>query len=65
MPTGYRDGGAWYGVVSAAGPDRVSGERWGDGYAREYYRCIIDDGGMVWVYRDARADGWYLHGWWD
>jgi len=65
MPTGYRDGGAWYGVISAAGPDRVSGERWGDGYAREYYRCIIDDGGMVWVYRDARADGWYLHGWWD
>ena len=65
VPTAYRDGGAWYAVLSAAGPDRVSGERWGNGYAREYYRCVIDDGGMVWVYRDARADGWYLHGWWD
>ena len=65
VPTAYRDGGAWYAVLSAAGPDRVSGERWGDGYAREYYRCVIDDGGMVWLYRDARADGWYLHGWWD
>jgi len=65
IPIAYRDGGAWYGVLSAAGPDRVSGERWGDGYAREYYRCVIDDGGMVWLYRDARADGWYLHGWWD
>jgi hypothetical protein len=65
VPTGYRDGGAWYAVLSAAGPDRVSGERWGDGFAREYYRCVIDDGGMVWLYRDARADGWYLHGWWD
>src|SRR5688572_20250654 len=65
VPTAYRDGGAWYAVLSAAGPDRVSGERWGDGFAREYYRCVIDDGGMVWLYRDARADGWYLHGWWD
>jgi hypothetical protein len=65
LPTGYRDGGAWYGIISAAGPDRVSGERWGEAYAREYFRCIVDDGGMVWLYHDARADGWYLHGWWD
>jgi hypothetical protein len=65
LPTGYRDGGAWYGVLSAAGPDRVSGERWGEAYAREYFRCIIEDGGMVWLYRDARADAWYIHGWWD
>ena len=65
LPTGYRDGGAWYGILSAAGPDRVSGERWGEAYAREYFRCVVDDGGMVWLYHDARADGWYLHGWWD
>jgi len=65
LPTGYRDGGAWYGILSAAGPDRVSGERWGEAYAREYFRCIVDDGGMVWLYHDARADGWFIHGWWD
>ena len=65
LPTAYRDGGAWFAVLSAAGPDRVSGERWGEAYAREYFRCIVDDGGMVWLYRDAKADGWYLHGWWD
>ena len=65
VPIEYRDGGATYEILSVAGPDRVSGERWGEGYAREYFRCIVDDGGMVWVYRDARADGWYLHGWWD
>ena len=65
VPTEYRDGGASYEILSTAGPDRVSGERWGEGYAREYFRCIVDDGGMVWIYRDARADGWYLHGWWD
>jgi hypothetical protein len=65
LPTAYRDGGAWYKVLSSAGPDRVSGERWGEAYAREYFRCVVDDGGMVWLYHDARADGWYLHGWWD
>ena len=65
LPTAYRDGGAWYGILSAAGPDRISGERWGEAYAREYFRCVADDGGMVWLYRDARADAWYLHGWWD
>jgi len=65
VPTAYRDGDAWYAVLSAAGPDRVSGERWGDAFAREYFRCIVDDGGMVWLFRDARGDGWYLHGWWD
>jgi len=65
LPTAYRDGGAWYAVLSVAGPDRVSGERWGEAYAREYFRCIVDDGGMVWLYHDAKADGWYIHGWWD
>jgi len=65
LPTAYRDGGAWFKVLSAAGPDRVSGERWGEAFAREYFRCIVDDGGMVWLYHDARSDGWFLHGWWD
>jgi hypothetical protein len=65
MPTAYRDGGAWYKVLSSAGPDRVSGERWGEAYAREYFRCIVDDGGMVWLYRDGKTDGWFIHGWWD
>ena len=65
LPTAYRDGSAWYKVLSSAGPDRVSGERWGEAYAREYFRCVADDGGMVWLYRDARADGWFIHGWWD
>ena len=65
VPTAYRDGGAWYGILSVAGPDRVSGERWGEAYAREYFRCVVDDGGMVWLYHDAKGDGWYIHGWWD
>jgi protein ImuB len=64
VPLQYRDK-QWTTIISAAGPDRVSGGQWGEPYAREYFRCVTDDGMMVWVYRDARSDEWYLHGWWD
>jgi hypothetical protein len=64
QPVQYRDR-EWMEIISAAGPDRVSGGRWTDSYAREYFRCVTDDGLMVWLYRDAREDVWYLHGWWD
>jgi hypothetical protein len=64
LPVEFRDK-HWQQIVSAAGPDRVSGGRWTEPYAREYFRCVTDDGMMVWIYRDARADEWYLHGWWD
>jgi protein ImuB len=64
IPLQYRDK-QWTTIISAAGPDRVSGGQWGEPYAREYFRCVTDDGMMVWVYRDARDDSWYLHGWWD
>jgi protein ImuB len=64
VPVQYRDK-QWTTIISAAGPDRVSGGQWAEPYAREYFRCVTDDGMMVWVYRDARSDEWYLHGWWD
>ncbi len=64
VPVQYRDK-QWTTIISAAGPDRVSGGQWAEPYAREYFRCVTDDGMMVWVYRDARDDSWYLHGWWD
>jgi len=64
VPMQYRDK-QWMTIISAAGPDRVSGGQWGEPYAREYFRCVTDDGMMVWLYRDARSDEWYLHGWWD
>jgi protein ImuB len=63
IPVQYRDK-EWVTITSAAGPDRVSGEQWGDPYAREYFRCVTDEGVMVWLYRDARTDEWYVHGWW-
>ena len=64
VPLQFRDK-QWTVIVSAAGPDRVSGGQWTEPYAREYFRCVTDDGMMVWLYRDARDDAWYLHGWWD
>jgi protein ImuB len=64
LPVEFRDR-LWMPIVSAAGPDRVSGGQWSEPYAREYFRCVTDDGMMVWLYRDARDDVWYLHGWWD
>jgi hypothetical protein len=64
MPLQYRDK-EWLTIVSAAGPDRVSGGQWTEPYAREYFRCVTDDGMMIWLFRDARDDSWYLHGWWD
>src|SRR5712671_2731051 len=48
----------WTTIVSAAGPDRVSGGQWSEPYAREYFRCVTDDGVMVWLYRDACEDTW-------
>jgi protein ImuB len=64
VPTQYRDK-EWQTIVSAAGPDRVSGGQWADPYAREYFRCVTHDGMMVWLFRDARTDEWFVHGWWD
>jgi protein ImuB len=64
VPLEYREKD-WMEIISAAGPDRVSGGQWSEPYAREYFRCVTDDGMMVWLYRDAREDAWYLHGWWD
>ncbi|MGI8766511.1 MAG: hypothetical protein ACR2KM_08365, partial [Gemmatimonadaceae bacterium] len=65
VPRSYRDGERTYSVVDAAGPDRISGSQWDEPYAREYFRCVMQDGGLVWLYRDARTSAWYLHGWWD
>jgi protein ImuB len=66
VPVRFRDRGGWREVTMAAGPDRISGGRWeAEPFAREYYRCVTDEGVLLWVYRDGRDGTWYLHGWWD
>jgi protein ImuB len=65
-PVRIRDRAGWREVAMAAGPDRISGGRWeAEPYAREYYRCVTDEGVPLWIYRDGRDSAWYLHGWWD
>ncbi|MGI8508252.1 MAG: hypothetical protein ACR2MQ_02895 [Gemmatimonadaceae bacterium] len=65
IPRSYRDEKITHIIVDAAGPDRVSGGRWDEPYAREYFRCVMEEGILVWLYREARTNIWYLHGWWD
>jgi hypothetical protein len=66
LPARYRESGEWTAILSALGPERVSGGEWeGDHFAREYFRCVTREGAMVWIYRDLRLGCWYLHGWWD
>lgn len=68
VPVRYLDGNEWHDIVEAAGPDRVSGGQWaGEGaYSRDYFRCVREDGMMVWLYREAQQSAdWHLHGWWD
>ena len=63
LPVKYRDNDGWILVESAAGPDRVSGEQWSKPFAREYFRCVTEEGTLVWIYRES--GGWFLQGWWD
>lgn len=64
-PVSYQDEEGWLSIESAAGPDRVSGAHWENIFAREYFRCLTEDGRLVWMYHDAKDDQWYIHGWWD
>ena len=67
VPVRYLDDNEWHDIVEVAGPDRVSGGQWSDAYSREYFRCVREDGMMVWLFRGAQqqATDWFLHGWWD
>jgi protein ImuB len=67
VPVRYLDDNEWHDIVEVAGPDRVSGGQWSDAYSREYFRCVREDGMMVWLFRGARQQSadWFLQGWWD
>jgi protein ImuB len=67
IPVRYLDGNEWHDIIEAAGPDRVSGGQWSSNYSREYFRCVREDGMMVWLYHGTQQQSadWFLHGWWD
>jgi protein ImuB len=48
-----------------AGPERIESGWWdGADAARDYYVARTPQGAQLWVFRDLRAGGWYLHGLW-
>jgi hypothetical protein len=66
VPIRYMDNNEWHDIVEVAGPDRVSGGQWSDAYSREYFRCVREDGTMVWLFHgQSESSDWFLHGWWD
>jgi hypothetical protein len=67
VPVRYMENNEWHDIIEAAGPDRVSGGQWSTEYSREYFRCVREDGMMVWLYHGSKQQttDWFLHGWWD
>jgi hypothetical protein len=77
VPIRYRDdSGHWHEIVDVAGPDRVSGGEWESAFAREYFKCVREDGTLVWMFvakdervahatRESKDHWWFLQGWWD
>ncbi|MEO5567131.1 MAG: hypothetical protein ABIR92_01480 [Gemmatimonadaceae bacterium] len=77
VPVRYRDDtGRWHDIVDVAGPDRVSGGEWESAFAREYFKCVREDGTLVWMFvakdervahatREGKDHWWFLQGWWD
>lgn len=67
-PVAAWDGEGRHEIVTAEGPERLSGDWWEDPYRREYYRVGTAAGELLWLFREYRSDGewrWWLHGWWD
>jgi protein ImuB len=55
-------------IERTIGPERLSGDWWKDGYARDYWRCEEAEGeGDLVLFRDGAAaeGGWYVQGWYD
>jgi protein ImuB len=65
-PIHVRQGGRGHPVIRAWGPERIATGWWrGPDVERDYYRAEWDDGTHAWIYRDRRADHWFLHGFFD
>lgn len=66
VPVRYLDDAEWHDLIEVAGPDRVEGGEWNGAYARDYFRCVREDGMMVWLFKgSSESSDWFLQGWWD
>ncbi|HEX9565513.1 MAG TPA: hypothetical protein VF981_16155 [Gemmatimonadaceae bacterium] len=52
-------------LAHALGPERLAGDWWKDGYARDYWRCEDPDGEGTLVLFHDRSSGsdWFVQGW--
>jgi protein ImuB len=50
-----------------SGPERLAGDWWTDGFARDYWRCQDPDGeGTLVLYHDySSGSAWFVQGWYD
>lgn len=64
-PTGLalkRRGGDLYAVRTISGAERLIGEWWADGFARDYHNVVLMQGDKWWTFRELNTDAWFLHG---
>jgi protein ImuB len=53
-------------VLRSWGPERIATGWWrAQDIERDYYRAECDDCSHVWIYRDQKNGGWFLHGYFD
>jgi hypothetical protein len=47
-------------ILRSDGPQKLSGEWWGQGFDRSYYWLLLDSGEIAWVFRDEMTGGYFL-----
>lgn len=54
-------------ITQWEGPERISGEWWKEGFDRDYYRIVTQEGERLWIFlkRDSEAPTFFLHGYFD
>lgn len=60
-----RIGARRHAAASVRGPERLQGEWWRQGFARDYYRALVAGVGGCWIFRDGKDGRFYLHGYFD
>jgi hypothetical protein len=61
MITPYDD--RWQ-TIEWNGPEKISGEWWGDSFSRTYYQVTALTGERLWVYQEPN-EKFFLHGYFD
>lgn len=62
-PTWFSYRGQEYGIVHAAGPERLETAWWrGPDVRRDYFRVTAESGEQFWIFRATEDRQWYVHG---